>query len=89
MDRAFNGQNLKAALELASAGIAIFPSRVWWDEAAGKLAKQPMIVGWQVEATTDGDQIGSWWRPPLRSCLRQRLVPDSHTSRHCGLLGVP
>ena len=45
--------NLGVALELAKAGIPIFPARAE--------SKRPHIKGWPKLATTDADQIRRWW----------------------------
>ena len=53
-------ENLRIALELAGAGIPIFPARVHLDDSKWK--KVPYIKGWQQAATTDPQQIRNWWR---------------------------
>jgi hypothetical protein len=53
--------NRKAALDLAAAGIFIFPALVSWDAATKKFSKRPAISGWQESATTDPKQIETWW----------------------------
>src|SRR5215470_7826258 len=60
-DRVMNDVNLRAALELAAAGVFVFPALVTWNDAAKKLDKRPAIVGWQEAATTDLKQIRKWW----------------------------
>jgi hypothetical protein len=45
--------NLAAALDLAVAGVPVFP--------AGP-DKRPLLVGWQEKATTEPEQIREWWR---------------------------
>jgi hypothetical protein len=45
--------NLTAALDLAAAGMAVFP--------AGQ-DKRPLLVGWQEKATTEPQQIHNWWQ---------------------------
>lgn len=45
--------NLKAALDLAAGGFAIFP--------AGP-HKRPLLKGWQDKATKDPHQIKAWWK---------------------------
>ena len=47
-----SGDNLSAALALASAGIKIFPAGA---------DKRPLLKGWQDAATSDADQINTWW----------------------------
>jgi hypothetical protein len=54
--------NLSAAIELARAGIAVFPARISLNSLSGKWQKKPLISGWQRAATTDPKQIRSWWR---------------------------
>jgi len=44
--------NLSAALDLAAAGMPIFP--------AGP-DKRPLLVGWQEKATTEPQQMHNWW----------------------------
>jgi RecA-family ATPase len=53
--------NLAVALELASAGIAVFPARVF-KAPSGKWQKRPLVNEWQERATTDHEQIRCWWR---------------------------
>jgi Protein of unknown function (DUF3987)/Bifunctional DNA primase/polymerase, N-terminal len=45
--------NLTAALDLAAAGVPVFP--------AGP-DKRPLLVGWQEKATTEPGPIREWWR---------------------------
>jgi bifunctional DNA primase/polymerase-like protein/AAA domain-containing protein len=52
--------NLAVALELASAGIAVFPAGVW-QARSGKWQKKPLFEDWQQSATTDREQIRHWW----------------------------
>jgi len=54
--------NLNIALDLASAGIFIFPAIVRWNENAGKLDKKPAIKEWQTAATVDPSQLRQWWQ---------------------------
>jgi hypothetical protein len=51
-------EGLHIALELAGAGLHVFPVRIWQDGA--KLAKQP-LVQWRDASTTDPDIIRKWW----------------------------
>ena len=53
--------NRAVALELAAAGVFVFPAIVAWNEAAKKLDKRPAISGWREAATTDPEQIKKWW----------------------------
>jgi hypothetical protein len=53
--------NLAVALELASAGIAVFPARVFKAQS-GKWQKRPLVNEWQKCATTNHEQIRRWWR---------------------------
>jgi hypothetical protein len=53
--------NLAAALELAHAGIPVFPARIV-RHGASSWEKKPAIAGWQKAATTDEVQIRIWWR---------------------------
>jgi hypothetical protein len=52
--------NLKAALEIAQAGIPVFPMRVFKD--GDKWGKKPAIKGWRSKATTDREMIEAWAR---------------------------
>jgi hypothetical protein len=52
-------RNLTLALELAVAGIQIFPASVVQSERSWK--KIPLLKGWQRKATTDLAQIRRWW----------------------------
>jgi hypothetical protein len=54
--------NLDVALELAAAGIFVFPAIVSWNENAKKLDKKPAITGWREAATTDAARVAEWWR---------------------------
>ena len=49
-----NNDNLQAALDLAKAGIAIFPARAE--------NKRPHVKDWQNVATTDAAQVRRWWK---------------------------
>jgi hypothetical protein len=53
--------NLNIALDLATAGIFVFPAHAKWNEAAQKIDKRPAISGWRAAATTDLEQIKKWW----------------------------
>jgi hypothetical protein len=54
--------NVDIAIDLARAGVFVFPAIVTWNESAKKLDKQPAIKGWRDAATTDEDQIAQWWK---------------------------
>jgi putative DNA primase/helicase len=53
------GTNLAVALEMAAAGIPVFPMRVFKDDR-GKWNKKPLIKGWRTKATTDSKVIKQW-----------------------------
>jgi Virulence-associated protein E/Bifunctional DNA primase/polymerase, N-terminal len=53
--------NLTVALQMAAAGIPVFPMHVFKD-ASGKWIKKPAIKGWRTEATTDVETIERWGR---------------------------
>src|SRR6516162_6839558 len=55
------GINLHVALELAAAGLPIFPALVSWNEKAQKLDKKPAITEWPEKAALDDTQIRAWW----------------------------
>jgi hypothetical protein len=57
----YQSDNLVVALQLAAAGIPIFPALVTWNAQTGKLDKKPAIQGWRTKATTDAAQICAWW----------------------------
>jgi hypothetical protein len=50
--------NLKAALDMAQAGIPVFPMRVFKDRDTW--TKKPAIKGWRSKATTDRKMIEAW-----------------------------
>lgn len=52
--------NLKAALEMAQAGIPVFPMRIF--KAGDRWTKKPAIKGWRSKATTDPETIEAWAR---------------------------
>ena len=66
---AMDQENLTAALELASAGIKIFPAGA---------DKRPIVKGWQDAATCNSDQINAWWENtsalPAIPCGQNKLV---------------
>ena len=53
LPRPAENPNLNAALDLAAAGIPVFP--------AGR-DKRPLLVGWQEKASTEPGQIREWWQ---------------------------
>jgi Bifunctional DNA primase/polymerase, N-terminal/AAA domain len=53
--------NLAVALELAAAGVIVFPALVTWNATTKKLDKRPAISGWREAASTDAEQIKQWW----------------------------
>jgi Bifunctional DNA primase/polymerase, N-terminal len=57
-----HGHNLAVALRLALAGIPIFPALISRNATTGGLDKVPAISGWRTNASTDADQIETWWR---------------------------
>ncbi len=54
-------ENLAAALELASAGLPVFPAIVTRNQQTRRWDKKPAIDGWRAAATTDREQIKQWW----------------------------
>ena len=54
--------NLAVALDLARAGLPIFPAEVVQNNGSGKWQKRPLIKDWQRLATTDVAQIEERWR---------------------------
>jgi hypothetical protein len=66
-------RNLTAALDLAGAGIPVFPVRLTWNSKKQKWDKPPAIDGWQNAATIDPERIRAWWRD-----LPQALGVPSH-----------
>jgi len=65
LDRAaavdIEARNLQAALDLAGAGIPVFPVRLTWNSKKQKWDKPPAIDGWQNAGTIDPEQIRAWW----------------------------
>jgi len=63
LDRAdpvdIEARNLQAALDLARAGIPVFPVRVYWKD--GRWLKTPIIKGWQA-VSADPERVRGWWR---------------------------
>src|SRR5262249_4262768 len=53
--------NLSVALEMAAAGIAVFPMLLFKD-GSGKWRKKPAIKGWRTKATKDVEIIKRWGR---------------------------
>jgi hypothetical protein len=84
--------NLAAALQLAEAGVPIFPARVFWDGQSGKWQKQPLVKRWQKAATTDHVQIKAWFHrhpdavPGIELGRANLIVIDA--DRHGGPDGV-
>lgn len=82
--------NLKVALQLAAAGISIFPACATPDEKGWD--KKPVITGWRENATTDPEQIKRWWTahpgaiPGIELSKVSLLVIDA--DRHGGPDGV-
>jgi hypothetical protein len=56
-----NDQNLQAALELAAAGLPVFPVRITYNQGTGRFDKQPCIKGWQTRATTNEAEVRELW----------------------------
>ena len=54
--------NLAQALDLAAAGIPIFPARAFKLPSSGKWQKQPLVLRWREVATTDPHQLQEWWQ---------------------------
>ncbi|CAN7311394.1 DUF3631 domain-containing protein [Bradyrhizobium sp. LjRoot220] len=74
----FEADNLSTAIELASAGVAVFPARISLNTASGKWQKKPIISQWQERATTDHKRIRYWWR----------LFPDAVAGIELGQAGL-
>ena len=55
-------ENLAVALEMAAAGLPIFPAKVFYNETKKTWEKQPHIKGWQAEASCDEKTLRAWWR---------------------------
>jgi hypothetical protein len=53
--------NLTVALEMAAAGLPVFPAEVTFDEKKQQWQKKPHIKDWQKEATTDARTLRYWW----------------------------
>jgi uncharacterized protein DUF3987/bifunctional DNA primase/polymerase-like protein len=75
---AMHEDNLGAALALASAGIKVFPAGV---------DKRPLLKGWQDAATSNADQINTWFEHaaavPAIPCGQNNLVVID-CDRHSG-----
>ena len=52
--------NLDAALQLAAAGIPVFPVKMV-QNGVGEWNKPPLVRDWQRVATTDPERIQQWW----------------------------
>jgi hypothetical protein len=68
-----NNNNIEVALELAAAGIAVFPVVVSQDQQ-DNLQKKPACK-WKDEASTSGEQIRDWWE------ARPSFVPGINLSQ--------
>ena len=85
-------ENLAAALELAAAGIPIFPARLVDTQQNGRWNKIPCIKNWQTKSTTDPNQIREWWGkfpdavPGIELARANLIVVDA--DRHGGPDGV-
>jgi hypothetical protein len=71
--RMYAEENLKVALELARAGIYVFPAQV--SRRFKGWTKKPAIAGWRELATTDEIQLRVWWR------LYPRALPGIELGR--------
>jgi hypothetical protein len=86
------GSNLDAALELAAAGLPVFPVRITHNPVTLRFNKQPCIGGWQTRATTDEVAIREFWHlfpyavPGLALGQASLVVLDA--DRHGGPDGV-
>jgi hypothetical protein len=56
-----DADNLTVALTLAKAGLPIFPAKVTFNETKKKWDKEPLIKGWQQEASCDEARLRDWW----------------------------
>ena len=74
--------NLKVALDLARAGLPIFPARVYQKSGSDKWQKKPLVDQWQKVATTDPEQIRKWWRG------HPYAVPGIELGQLCGLVVI-
>jgi hypothetical protein len=54
-------RNLEAALELAEAGLPVFPVRITHNPVTLKFNKQPRIKGWQDNATSNEAAVREFW----------------------------
>ena len=87
-----NDQNLQAALELAAAGLPVFPVRITYNQGTGRFDKQPCIKGWQTRATTNEAEVRELWHlypyaaPGLALGQADLVVLDA--DRHGGPDGV-
>jgi hypothetical protein len=59
-DKSHTERNLAAALELARAGIPVFPAHIFRKQG-NAWGKKPAIGGWKEAATCDEVQIRAWW----------------------------
>jgi Bifunctional DNA primase/polymerase, N-terminal/AAA domain/Primase C terminal 2 (PriCT-2) len=53
--------NLTVALEMAEAGLPVFPADVTFNDKKQTWEKRPCIKNWQQEATTDAQRLRDWW----------------------------
>jgi hypothetical protein len=61
IDEEIQAANLAVALDLAAAGIPIFPARVFKNGQSDKWQKSPLVKRWQKTATTDRALIVAWF----------------------------
>jgi hypothetical protein len=54
--------NLEVALALAKARLPIFPAKVTFNAKKGKWDKEPLVKGWQQQASSDEKKLREWWR---------------------------
>ena len=73
-----DARNLQAALDLAKAGIPVFPVRVYWKD--GRWKKTPIIKGWQA-VSADPERVRAWWR------VHPKAVPGTPLGR-LGLVAI-
>jgi Bifunctional DNA primase/polymerase, N-terminal len=93
LDRAappdIEARNFQAALDLAEAGIPVFPVRVYFEN--GRWKKKPIIKGWQA-VRADPERVRSWWRKYPQAlpgiALGQAGLVAMDADRHGGPDGV-
>ena len=54
--------NLAVALEMAAAGLPVFPAAVAFNATKQSWEKQPLVKGWQTEASCVEVTLRAWWR---------------------------